>query len=44
GAVAAFLLATGRRSKGEPIPYAPFISAGGLAALLWAGGSFERLI
>ena len=44
GLVAAVLLIGGLRKRGEPIPYAPFISAGGLAALLWAGGSFERLI
>ena len=43
GAVAAFLLATGRRSKGEPIPYAPFISTGGLVVLLWQGAAFTHL-
>ena len=43
GAVAAFLLATGLRSKGEPIPYAPFISAGGLVVLLWQGTAFANL-
>ncbi len=43
GAVAAFLLVTGLRSKGEPIPYAPFISAGGLAVLLWQGAAFASL-
>ncbi len=43
GAVAAFLLVTGRRSKGEPIPYAPFISAGGLVVLLWQGTAFANL-
>ena len=43
GAVAAFLLATERRSKGEPIPYAPFISTGGLVVLLWQGAAFTHL-
>jgi prepilin signal peptidase PulO-like enzyme (type II secretory pathway) len=40
GAVALFLLLTGLRKRGEPIPYAPFIAAGGLAALLWQGTAF----
>ena len=43
GAAAAFLLVTGLRGKGEPIPYAPFISAGGLAVLLWQGAAFAQL-
>ena len=43
GAVATFLLVTGMRKKGEPIPYAPFISAGGLAVLFWQGAAFVSL-
>ena len=43
GAVATFLLVTGLRKKGEPIPYAPFISAGGLAVLFWQGAAFVSL-
>ncbi len=43
GTVAAFLLVTGLRGKGEPIPYAPFISAGGLAVLLLQGAAFAHL-
>ena len=44
GLVAAVLLISGLRSKGEPIPYAPFISAGALATLLWQGAAFVRLV
>ena len=40
GAFAVILLTTGLRKKGEPIPYAPFISAGAIAALLWQGTAF----
>jgi prepilin signal peptidase PulO-like enzyme (type II secretory pathway) len=43
GAVAVFLLVTGLRKKGEPIPYAPFISAGGLAVIFWQGAAFVSL-
>ena len=43
GLVAAVLLISGLRSRGEPIPYAPFISAGALATLLWQGAAFVRL-
>ncbi len=43
GIAAAFLLVTGLRKKGEPIPYAPFISAGGLAVLFWQGAAFVSL-
>lgn len=43
GGVALFLLATRLRRRGEPIPYAPFISAGALAALLWQGAAFVEL-
>jgi len=40
GAAALVLLLTGLRKRGEPIPYAPFVAAGGLAALLWQGTAF----
>ncbi|MCI0777958.1 MAG: prepilin peptidase [Chloroflexi bacterium] len=43
GVVATFLLVTGLRKKGEPIPYAPFISAGGIAVLFWQGAAFVSL-
>lgn len=43
GAAALVLLLTGLRKRGEPIPYAPFVSAGGLAALLWQGTAFISL-
>ena len=43
GIAATFLLVTGLRKKGEPIPYAPFISAGGLAVLFWQGAAFVSL-
>ena len=43
GIAAALLLITGLRSKGEPIPYAPFIAAGGLAVLFWQGAAFATL-
>lgn len=43
GAVAVLLLVTGARHRREPIPYAPFISAGALAALLWQGTAFVSL-
>ena len=43
GAVAVFLLVTGLRRRGDPIPYAPFISVGALATLLWQGTAFVRL-
>lgn len=43
GAVALLLLLTGLRKKGDPIPYAPFISAGALAAMLWQGTAFTSL-
>ena len=43
GLVAATLLVSGGRKRGEPIPYAPFISAGALVALLGAGASFTGL-
>ena len=43
GVVATFLRVTGLRKKGEPIPYAPFISAGGIAVLFWQGAAFVSL-
>ena len=43
GAAAALLLLTGQRHRGQPIPYAPFISAGALATLLWQGTAFTQL-
>jgi leader peptidase (prepilin peptidase)/N-methyltransferase len=43
GAVAVVLLVTGLRKRGEPIPYAPFIAAGALAALFWQGTAFVSL-
>lgn len=43
GGVAFVLLATGLRNKGEPIPYAPFISIGALVALFWQGTVFVNL-
>ena len=43
GLVAVLLLVSGLRKRGEPIPYAPFISAGALAALLWQGAAFVDL-
>ena len=44
GLIAVVLLLSGRRRRGEPIPYAPFVSAGALAALLTQGAAFERFI
>jgi len=43
GLAAALLLVTRLRKRGEPIPYAPFISAGALVALLWQGAAFVEL-
>lgn len=43
GGVAILLLITGLRKRGEPIPYAPFIALGALAALLWQGAAFVKL-
>ena len=43
GLAAALLLITRLRKRGEPIPYAPFISAGALTALLWQGAAFVEL-
>lgn len=43
GAVAAILMLSGLRHRGDPIPYAPFISAGALAVMLWQGVAFHSL-
>jgi Flp pilus assembly protein protease CpaA len=43
GGVALILLVTGARKRGEPIPYAPFISAGAMAGILWQGTAFVSL-
>jgi len=42
GAVAAVLLVSRQRKRGEPVPYAPFISAGALVTLLGLGATFTR--
>jgi prepilin signal peptidase PulO-like enzyme (type II secretory pathway) len=39
GLVALLLLALGTRRRRDPIPYAPFISAGTIVALLWRGSA-----
>jgi prepilin signal peptidase PulO-like enzyme (type II secretory pathway) len=44
GAVALVLMLTRLRRRGEPIPYAPFISIGALVALLWQGAAFVDLV
>jgi len=43
GLVAVLLLLTRLRKRGEPIPYAPFISIGAIVTLLWFGAAFETL-
>jgi prepilin signal peptidase PulO-like enzyme (type II secretory pathway) len=43
GGIALLLLVTGLRKRGEPIPYAPFISIGAIVALLWRGSAFIDL-
>jgi len=43
GAVAGALLLSRQRKRGEPIPYAPFISAGALVTLLGLGSTFSKL-
>ncbi len=43
GVVASVLMLSGRRKRGEPIPYAPFISVGALVTLLGLGSTFSRL-
>jgi prepilin signal peptidase PulO-like enzyme (type II secretory pathway) len=44
GVAAAALLITGLRHRGDPIPYAPFISIGALAVMLWQGVAFHSLM
>lgn len=39
GVVAALLLITGAKKRKDPIPFGPFLAAGGVVALLW-GGAF----
>jgi len=40
GAVGAVLLATGRRGRKDPIPFGPFLAAGGAMALFWGEQAF----
>lgn len=44
GVAAAALMLSGLRHRGDPIPYAPFISAGALVVILWQGVAFHSLI
>lgn len=41
GAIGAGLLATGRRGRKDPIPFGPFLAAGGAMALFWGGRMFD---
>ena len=41
GAVGAVLLATGRRGRKDPIPFGPFLAAGGAMALFWGKQAFS---
>jgi len=43
GAIAASWLAVRVRRRNHPMPYAPYISGGALAVLLWQGSAFARL-
>jgi leader peptidase (prepilin peptidase)/N-methyltransferase len=43
GGLAAAYLALRVRRRGYPMPYAPYISAGALAVLLWQGSTFATL-
>jgi leader peptidase (prepilin peptidase)/N-methyltransferase len=43
GGLAAAYLAVRVRSRSYPMPYAPFISAGAIAVLLWQGSVFVSL-
>ncbi len=43
GAIAALLLITRIRSKGDPIPYAPFIAAGAIITMLLRGTAFRAV-
>lgn len=44
GVVSVLLMALRLRGRGDPIPYAPFISAGAVVVLLWRGAVFADLI
>jgi prepilin signal peptidase PulO-like enzyme (type II secretory pathway) len=44
GVISVLLMVTRLRGRGDPIPYAPFISAGALAVLLWRGAVFADLV
>jgi leader peptidase (prepilin peptidase)/N-methyltransferase len=37
GAAAIALLATGRKTRKDPVPFGPYLALGGVAALLWGG-------
>jgi len=41
GAIGAVLLATGRRGRKDPIPFGPFLAAGGAMALFWGNQAFS---
>jgi leader peptidase (prepilin peptidase)/N-methyltransferase len=41
GAIGAVLLATGRRGRKDPIPFGPFLAAGGAMALFWGERAFS---
>ena len=41
GAIGAVLLATGRRGRKDPIPFGPFLAAGGAMALFWGKQAFS---
>ena len=41
GAIGAMLLATGRRGRKDPIPFGPFLAAGGAMALFWGKQAFS---
>jgi leader peptidase (prepilin peptidase)/N-methyltransferase len=43
GLAAGGLLLSRKRTRGEPIPYAPYISCGALVTLLGLGSAFARL-
>jgi leader peptidase (prepilin peptidase)/N-methyltransferase len=41
GAIGAVLLLTGRRGRKDPIPFGPFLAAGGAMALFWGEQAFS---
>jgi leader peptidase (prepilin peptidase) / N-methyltransferase len=41
GAIGVVLLATGRRGRKDPIPFGPFLAAGGAMALFWGARAFD---